>query len=52
VHYDYPVFNLADSFIFVGVICFVVRGFRESARERAEERSRDVDEDLKDDKPT
>jgi signal peptidase II len=37
IEYDYPVFNVADSCIFVGVISFVVRGFRESAREKREE---------------
>ncbi len=37
LEYDYPVFNVADSCIFVGVISFVVRGFRESAREKREE---------------
>ena len=51
VDYDYPVFNLADSFIFLGVICFVVRGFRESARERAVENSKDVGEESKEDEP-
>ena len=36
---DWPVFNLADSAIFIGVIWFVVRGFRNSVREQAEESS-------------
>ena len=38
LNYDYPIFNLADSGIFVGVICYVVRGFRESARDRKKEK--------------
>lgn len=34
IEYDYPIFNVADSCIFVGVLTFLVRGFRESAREK------------------
>ena len=32
--YDYPIFNLADSFIFLGVFSYVIRGFREAAEEK------------------
>ncbi len=32
--YDYPIFNLADSFIFVGVFSYIIRGFREAAEEK------------------
>jgi signal peptidase II len=32
--YDYPIFNLADSFIFLGVFSYVIRGFREAALEK------------------
>ncbi len=37
LEYDYPIFNVADSCIFVGVFAYVIRGFRESARESREE---------------
>ena len=30
LNYDYPVFNIADSGIFVGAICYMIIGFRES----------------------
>ena len=32
--YDYPIFNLADSFIFLGVFSYIIRGFREAAEEK------------------
>ena len=34
LNYDYPIFNLADSFIFLGVFSYVIRGFRESVEEK------------------
>lgn len=37
IEYDYPIFNVADSCIFIGVFAFVFRGFRETAREKREE---------------
>jgi len=33
LNYDYPVFNIADSGIFVGAICYMIIGFRESKNE-------------------
>ena len=40
---NWPVFNLADSGIFIGVIWFVIRGFRKSAREQTEKSSGEDD---------
>ncbi len=37
IDYDYPIFNVADSCIFIGVFAYVIRGFRETAREKLEE---------------
>jgi len=34
LNYDYPIFNLADSFIFLGVFSYIIRGFREAAEEK------------------
>ena len=34
LNYDYPIFNLADSFIFLGVFSYVIRGYREAVEEK------------------
>jgi signal peptidase II len=33
---NFPVFNLADSAIFVGVVCYLILGFADARRSKAE----------------